>query len=120
MDRIDQTYTAAYTETLRQQYVGGADGGADDDLPPEDRPNRVDRSDLGALKDDDDVEVSSGTHVRVVCPGRGRGWFYCWWYEAMFRTWMVGQMEAVNVTDRAPADPDEEPMPIFPEPEPPA
>jgi hypothetical protein len=114
MDRIDTTYTA----TIRQQYLDAAANGADDDLDPSERPNRADRSDLGALKDDDDVEINNGNRVRVLCPGRGLGYFYSWGYDALFGSWVLGQYEASSVTDRAPADPEETPMPIFPEPTP--
>lgn len=113
MDRLE-SMVSIVADSKRAALLAACANGADNDLAPEDRPDRADRSDLGALKDGDDV-IASGTPVRVICPGRGRGWFYSMIIEEQGFT--IGQHEAQYVTDRAPADPNETPMPIFPEPE---
>lgn len=79
------------------------------------RRDRAEVSPGCRLKHGDDVMVS-GMQSRVICPSEVEGWFYDLSIEGMI--FVVGQHEAQYVTDRAPADPEEEPMPIFPEPEP--
>lgn len=96
----------------RDELVERANTGADDDLAPEERPNRVEASPGCALKFGDEVEAYGGTYL-YLCPGRGLGWCYVLSIEGT--TIPLGQIEAVAVTDRIPMDPGEEPMPIFAE-----
>lgn len=107
MDRIDDAYTTAKrAEVFAEADPNNTSG-----------PLRSDRSDLGALKDSDDVTVG-GIQARVICPGEALGWFYAWTWDLFDPNKIVlGQYEAQYVTDRAPVDPEETPMPIFPEPE---
>ncbi len=103
----------AYAAAQRDEYIRNAQNGADDDLPPEERPTREFVAPGCKLKHGDEVEVSGYMTALVTCPGRGVGWFY----GVTFDTGMVicGSWEAQNVTDRIPADSNETPMPIFSE-----
>jgi len=68
------------------------------------------------LKRDDDV-IMCGIPFRVVGPSADRK------FVTVYNQQMVGDMclyfDAASVTDRAPFDPEETPMPVIPEPEPP-
>ena len=104
-----------YAATKRDELVNNADT-TDDDLPPEDRPNRPTGVATGCLlKFGDEVEVYGTTYL-VLCPGRGYGWFYAITIDGA--TVPLSCMPATDVTDRIPADPNETPMPIFEEPSP--
>lgn len=85
------------------------------ELPPEDRPDRALVAPGCRLKHNDHVVVN-GQCVRVIRPGRLSGWFYA--AILMDGAFAYGQWEAQYVTDRAPADPEEDPLPIFEEPSP--
>lgn len=64
-----------------------------------------------ALKAGDDV-ICAGMPLRVAGPARGRGYF-SGYYEPWFGDAVV-PIEAAYVTERAPADSGETPMPIIP------
>lgn len=82
------------------------------DLPPEERPDRADRSDLGVLKDGDDVTMTGGLVVRVLCPGRGKAQFNGWFVDtALYNQPTPYSGEVYEIADRAPVDPNEEAMP---------
>lgn len=102
----------SYAETKRDELMERANTGGDDDLPPEDRPNRAEVCTGCLLKFSDEVEVYGGT-VLYLCPGRGYGWFYGISVDGA--TVPLGCYPAADVTDRIPADPNETPMPILPE-----
>lgn len=86
---------------------------ADDcsDLPPEERPTRAEIAPGCRLKEGDDV-FCNGQVYRVVCPARGIGWFTGWSLDPVTGS-VIGPIDAYQVTDRAPADPAEPPLPIF-------
>jgi hypothetical protein len=107
----DQLMTIATAK--RDEIINGANNGADDDLPLEERPNRAEVSPGCLLKPFDELEIY-GTPVLYLCPGRGIGWLHGLTIEGS--TIPLGQYEATAVTDRIPADPEETPMPIFAEP----
>jgi len=65
-----------------------------------------------ALKVGDDV-ICAGIPLRVVAPARGRGYF-SGYYSPWFGETLV-PIEARYVTERAPLDPNETPMPIIPD-----
>ena len=94
-----------------------ANGLTDTDLADEEKPTR---SEVGPepgclLKFGDDVEVD-GVVARYLCPGRGTGYFYGYYFDDMGRL-TLGSFHTLSVTDRIPADPEETAMPIFPQPE---
>lgn len=133
LDYIDQ----ARVQFWRTHDIQGAAAGEDDDLrvgPIEAQqqhvPANVDmrsRTDVAwynlddgtsaatLLKRDDDV-VLCGIPWRVVGPARDRR------FVTLYNQQMCGDMamtfDVTGVTDRAPLDPEEPPMPIIPEPEP--
>lgn len=114
MQRLEYMFQAI-AEQKRTELLDHCANGGDDDLDPSERPDRTGRDgadDLGALKDFDDVTIG-GQEMRVICPGRGKGWFYCLTIESQGFT--IGQYQAQFVSERAPFDPEETPMPIFPE-----
>lgn len=98
----------------RTELLTACANGADDDLPEEERPSRALVAPLCRLKHGDDVAVADYT-ARVICPGRGLGWFYAFYFDESANL-MLGQFEAQYVTDRLPADSGETPLPIFEEP----
>lgn len=116
MQRQDLSPEAtAFIAEKRAYHEGEANSGADDMFPEKDRRNRTDvLGPLSRLKRDDDVYISNQV-VRVIGPARDERWFYAlsetpWgFYDVPF--------DGQHITDRAPADPNEEPMPIFVEPE---
>ncbi|HMJ10200.1 MAG TPA: hypothetical protein VK524_02285 [Polyangiaceae bacterium] len=68
------------------------------------------------LKQNDDVLCDGGIPMRIIGPGRGRDWIYAWckWDDVS-----INEAFTINLTmivDRAPADPNETPMPLIPEP----
>lgn len=106
MERMDGLLStiAAYH---RDQLIA-----SDTETDPALRHDRAEISPGCRVKHGDDVLVS-GTVARVVCPAHTDGWFYCIYIDGMLIT--LGQFEALQITDRAPADPEEEPLPIFAE-----
>lgn len=104
-----------YATAKRDEIIDGANNGQDDDLPPEERPNRAEVSPGCLLKFGDELEIYGST-VLYLCPGRGIGWLHAISLEGA--TIPLGQYEATTVTDRIPMDPAEPPMPIFAEPAP--
>jgi hypothetical protein len=119
MDRqqLDQTALDFIAER-RSYHRAEADNGADDTFPEEDRRNRAVIAPGCRVKDDDDV-LYQNYPMRVIGPARGSGWFMIAMQNPWAGNWMDVPMEVGNdsdrafVTDRAPADPNEEPLPIF-------
>lgn len=117
MDRqqLDQDLVT-FCEQKAAQHKQEADDGADDYLPEKDRRNRPNvLGPLCRVKGGDDV-LHNGLPVRVIGPAREEGWFYGL-EVARFGPIDV-PMEGQYITDRAPADPTEEPLPVFIEDEP--
>ncbi len=62
----------------RNRLIAAADNGADDDVPPEDRPNRRDENGnlyvvAGSnVKFNDDLKFNDDAVCRVLCGARGR------------------------------------------------
>lgn len=82
---------------------------------PEDLPDRPILSPVSRLKLFDDVELADGSRQRVIAPAPGRDRFTAFGEvggTAKTATWSVR-----DVVDRAPADAQEEPMPIWPMPQ---
>lgn len=93
----------------------------DQALDPKDRRDREHVvSPLCRIQRDDDIMYQGYPH-RVIGPARAEGWLICL-QEAPWG-FMDVSLDAGNttdrefITDRAPADPNEEPLPIFIEPE---
>lgn len=87
---------------------------------PETDPSiRYDRAEISPgcrIKPLDDVLLWGDVVARVICPADSPGWFYGLTIDGL--TIVTSTFEATTVEDRAPVDPNEEPMPIFPEPPP--
>lgn len=107
MDRMD-SLLSAIASAKRTELIT-----ADTETDPTLRRDRAEISPGCRIKPGDDVQVS-GIVGRVVCAAHTEGWFYDIYIDEMLIT--LGQHEAVQVEDRAPADPEEEPLPIFEEP----
>ncbi len=103
----------AFAENERTTYINGANNGADDDLQPEERPNRAELMPNCLIKFSDELEIYGAT-VMYICPGRGATTMYGLTFDGTMFT--VGGFEVTAVTDRIPADPNETAMPIFEEP----
>lgn len=81
---------------------------------PEDDPNRTgDVCPGSVLKVDDDVLARDGNAYRVLSPAPGRDRFTAWGMTDWGMT--TTSLALSDVTDRAPADPNEIPMPILAE-----
>lgn len=108
----------AYAVAKRDELLTGADNGADDDLAPEERPNRAELGPVPGclIKPFDELEVYNSVPLLYLCPGRGIGQMYVLQLEGNVIS--LTQFLTTDVTDRLPADPLETPMPIFPAPEP--
>lgn len=105
----------AFVEQQRAYHKSQADRGDDDYLDAEHRRNRAQV--LGPrcrVQLDDDVLIE-GKVRRVIGPARGEGSFYALVQNAEGRCIDV-PFDGQLITDRAPADPLEEPLPIFEEP----
>jgi hypothetical protein len=125
MDRftnVDQERVEYHRQVEHEQ--ASAPTNEDDDLAdPRDRRNRehvayYEDASSGewlpmALKRDDDV-VCNGLPMRVVGPARDRSYF-----NGYYNEWfgdMLFPIAAQYIEERAPADPNETPMPLFPQP----
>lgn len=105
MERLDSVLSAAVA-TRRAQLIA-ADTNTDPTI-------RIDRAEIGPgcrIKVDDDVLVN-GEIKRVVAPADYPGWFTSLSLDQNGFVW--GTDDSAQVTDRAPADPEEEPLPIYP------
>jgi hypothetical protein len=106
------TQTEAWIETQRAEQHAAAENGEDDEFDPKDRRNR--EHVLGPLcrvKRGDDVLHNESEIVRIVGPARGEGWFLAL-SETPWGNYLV-PYDGSYLTDRAPADPEEEPQPIY-------
>lgn len=80
---------------------------------PEDDPKRTDVCPGSPIKIDDDVKVrTDGGSYRVIAPAPGRDRFTAWGMSPDFGMMMTTSFALADVTDRAPADPNETPMPV--------
>lgn len=115
MQRLDLDQDALdFIARQRAYHVREAEGGADDYLPEQDRRNREHvLGPLARVQRDDDV-LLNGDVYRVIGPAREEGWLYV--LVQSFRGLTDMPMEGRYITDRAPADPLDEPLPIFEEP----
>lgn len=105
----------AFVAERRAYHHNEAESGADDQLDAKDRRNRPDvLGPSSRVKRDDDVLVGGYERVRVIGPAREESWFYAL-QETPWGNYDV-PYDGKNITDRAPADPEEEPQPIFIEP----
>jgi hypothetical protein len=126
-------------ESLRQERIADTVAGGDDDLdaridangiPTEDASgilvDRKDREEIAyyedtdgswkpyLVKQDDDVMIADSFSVRVLGPARDRRYFAAYKPEWFGRS--IIPIEASAITDRAPLDSGETPMPIRPTP----
>jgi hypothetical protein len=102
------TFVAQQREYHRRE----ADVGADDYLPEGDRRNRPDvLGPYSRVREDDDVLIA-GEVRRVVCAARGAGNFYALLPRAG-GGWVDTLVSGADITDRAPADPNDQPLPVF-------
>lgn len=110
MERVPFFETLIGNERARQKAINAA---ADDSqLDPLDSPKRTDVCPGTYLKENDDVACYSGSMVvRVLAAVQGRDNFAAWWIDSELGTPQVGTVQVEYVTDRAPADPNEEAMP---------
>lgn len=104
MQRMDTVITQM-AMLKRAELIAG-----DTNTDPTLRYDRAEVTPGCLLKPGDDVEVSQVV-ARVVCPADTDGWFYAYTIDGTL--FVLTQFEAQYVTDRAPADPEETPMPIF-------
>lgn len=102
----------SYGQQLRDQLITGANNGDNDDVQPEARPNRATIAPGCRLKPFDEVEIY-GIPMLYLCPGIGETAIYALSIDGA--TIPLGAYDVSAVTDRIPADPEEEPLPIFEE-----
>jgi hypothetical protein len=91
----------------------------DTELDPLDRRDRADVIVPSYLKRDDDIEIGviGGVKTRIVGPGPGRYMALIYYPEWFGDEAIPLQLNPGDVTDRAPANTEEDPMPCWPEPE---
>lgn len=113
MERLD------FNQTLIDGFRAYHEAAApteDTELEPLDRRDREEVIVGSLLKRNDDIEIGPlNIKVRIICPAGGRQvaylWFPEWFGEEPFQLTLIEQ----DITDRAPADPEEDPMPCWPE-----
>ena len=113
MDRIPDIDEERVTY-WRDFHVADANGGGDNDLPPEERRNRTEVIAGSHLKRGDDITLVEAVPLRVIGPGRGASVilaYYPPWFGDSVQQFEIAPAE---LTDRAPLDPNEPPMPVFP------
>jgi hypothetical protein len=115
MERMQGLDEARIAE-IAQQQLDGALAGEDNDLDPGARRDREEVVAGSNLKRGDDIMIIDVFPLRVIGPARGATsitGFYPDWFgnEPMY----LALEPPVYVTDRAPLDPNETPMPVFPE-----
>lgn len=89
----------------------------DADLDPLDQRGRSEVCPGSPLKEGDDVFIGEHGHAtRVACAGTGREHFYACYISPEDGPW-VSKYTVQQITDRAPLDPSETPMPVLPPPE---
>lgn len=116
MERIDEQVDQERIEYWRQYNVDAA-ATEDQVLDPLDRRDREDVIAGTYLKRDDDILLAGSIPVRIVGPGSGRLVLIAM-NEDWFGDEALGfEITPGDVTDRAPVDPEETPMPIAPQPE---
>lgn len=120
MNRIPDINDARVAELLAD-WLAGSDQDAEN--PPEGRRDREEIYAGSALKRGDDVQVYGVPEFifRVVCAGNSESCliiYYPPWFGDMLIPLEIGDADAASeaVTDRAPLDSNETPMPVFPPP----
>lgn len=114
MDRLDADVDQERIEYWRQ-YNLEASVTQDQTIPPEDRRDRAEVQVGSNIKRDDDVLILDCIPLRVVGPGEGRK-IVLGYYPPWFGDEAIGfELNPGDLTDRAPADPEEPPLPIWPE-----
>lgn len=104
----------SYAVTVRNDILTKCENGeTDTDLEPEHKPTRAEVSPNCLIKPFDELEISGSMSVLYLCPGRTIGWMHVLRIDG--NAIPVEQYDVASVTDRIPADPNEAPMPIFPE-----
>lgn len=104
MERLESIMSAAVAQ--RRADLIAADTSTD----PATQIARAEVAPGCRLKPDDDVLVN-GEIKRVVCPADYPGWFTSLTLDQNGYVW--GTDDSTQVTDRAPADPEEDPLPIY-------
>ncbi len=122
MNRLTDVDDARVAYWRQDNHDAAAVRGEDDDLDPLDRRDRSvvvyykDQNNAdqpSALKRGDDVEWC-GIQIRVVGPARDRN-FFLGYYDPWFGDMILPCSDVQYVTDRAPQDTNETPMPVVPE-----
>ncbi len=117
MDRIGSEVIDQARVDYWRELHHNASPSEDTELDPLDRRDRADVIVPSFLKRSDDVEIGplGNIHCRIVGPGSGRTmaklYFPEWFGDEPFDLQLLPQ----DVTDRAPADDEEDPMPCWPE-----
>ena len=102
-------------EYWRKISVDAALAGLDNDLPEEQRRSRPEVLPGSFVKRDDDILLFDCIPLHVVGPGRGLDGvlaYYPPWFGDDCVQFAIGPND---ITDRAPADGEEDPMPAWPE-----
>lgn len=119
MERIPGLDEVRIAEHQQEQHDAAALHHEDDDLQPHERRDREPVIEGTALKRGDDILIYDSIFLRVVGPGRGWnvliGYYPDWFGDNALQF----EISPDYITDRAPLDPDEPPMPVWPPPEPP-
>lgn len=111
----------ASVEAMRQTLIDESTDGRDDDLPVEDRKDRLNVAEyfdeqtqewkpVNLLRNDD--VCCGAVPGRVVGPARGREWVSA--YPGAWLGDMIIPVHWSDITARAPALPEENPMPLVP------
>lgn len=115
MERLELESTEeAFIVAERAANKQSADEGTDDDLEPKDRRNRTSGvcGPNCRIKEGDDIRMYEQVDVfRVIGAARGEEWLNV----LAMTPWgnYVMPIDGRDVEDRAPADPEEEPLPIW-------
>lgn len=90
----------------------------DTELDPLDRRDRADVIVPSFLKRDDDIEIAPlQIKTRIIGPGSGRLMALIY-YPPWFGDEAIAiQLQPGDISDRAPVDEEEDPLPVWPEPE---
>jgi hypothetical protein len=114
MDRV------AYDADVMQQFFAEqqrafviANISGEENFDPLDKTDREDIVPGTYLKLWDDVQVygTTGPKVRIICAAGGRDNFFSYRFDSSNGGHVLENWPKDSVTDRAPADPEEEPMP---------
>jgi len=109
-----------FAEQYRALVIAGRDADSEEGWDPLDKSDREEIAPGSVLKLYDDVEIYGYLYGRVIAPAAGRTQFFVYWFDPVsggHNTAIYGTDPPDQITDRAPADPTETPMPIVPPPE---